>query len=342
MKSTWYKIYFLIFSLHAYNLTAMDFLRKKLRRQSNQPQPSTNVVLNKKTMDFIVAYAQDVLIEAILQDQEIVVRELMTQWTDLIQEGGEASLLNLNYKNKDGITIMTAALLKKNERVKTTLIEDTKLDIDIQDNAGQSMLAYAVIMDDKDMVQKLLNRKAKIDLVDTNLKTPLITACYLRYYEIIELLCSVGAQINAVDADGNTPLMILVSYPEKENEMIKAYRFLGKFLSYNPNIDMQNNKGKTALMFATEQGDVIKISLLLAAGADATLEDEQGRTVIDYVPRDEGTQNVTHYFYIRQILLGDNKLRKQDPLIRMEDNIHVLQVRSRDEGSQVIEMPIEN
>ena len=46
MKSMWYKISFLIFSLHVFNLTAMDFLRRKLKRQDNQLQPSNNVVLN--------------------------------------------------------------------------------------------------------------------------------------------------------------------------------------------------------------------------------------------------------------------------------------------------------
>jgi ankyrin repeat protein len=51
-------------------------------------------------------------------------------------------------------------------------------------------------------------------------------------------------------------------------------------------VNIKNNKGKTALMYAAEnednEGRIVSVTMLLEAGADVNIEDDDGMSALDY------------------------------------------------------------
>ena len=52
-------------------------------------------------------------------------------------------------------------------------------------------------------------------------------------------------------------------------------------LAKGADLDLQDNRGRTALMIAAELNHAAAVDLLLAHGADKTLKDKQGKTAGD-------------------------------------------------------------
>jgi len=58
-------------------------------------------------------------------------------------------------------------------------------------------------------------------------------------------------------------------------------------------VNMQNNTGQTALMFASRSGNIATVGLLLKKGGDSTIVDFDRNTALDYA------KNLQHQDVIR-------------------------------------------
>jgi len=77
-------------------------------------------------------------------------------------------------------------------------------------------------------------------------------------------------------------LMIAVNNPSCTKEIVQA------LLSGKPNINIKNSSGETALIIAAKKATRAEIiTLLLNAGANAKLEDNTGRTALDWFDRNQ-------------------------------------------------------
>jgi ankyrin repeat protein len=98
--------------------------------------------------------------------------------------------------------------------------------------------------------------------------------------EKVEFLLANGANINAVTSNGSTPLMMAVGLINANLEAVQA------LLSGRPTINAVNVQGQSALMIAAANTrNPAIISLLLNAGANAKIEDNTGRTALDWFDR---------------------------------------------------------
>lgn len=118
-------------------------------------------------------------------------------------------------------------------------------------------------------------------------KTPLIAAADTGSAEIIELLLNhknYVVDVDLQDSRGNTAL-ILSSANQKNLELI---------LAKNPNINLQNKNGETALikacMFTRDNSKVI--NTLLAAGAEVNLQNNKGESALICTIGNAGLENV--------------------------------------------------
>lgn len=95
---------------------------------------------------------------------------------------------------------------------------------------------------------------------------------------LIQLLIAQGANVNTVSSDGNSILMFAINCPSRDN--VPLIRLL---LENGANINFVNKKKpqyNTALSIAAFNGDIAVINLLLARGADCSIRNSHGDSVL--------------------------------------------------------------
>jgi ankyrin repeat protein len=136
---------------------------------------------------------------------------------------------------------------------------------------------FAAGLEDSRILERLIQAGADINKKDEFGYTPLHHAVGFRQPENIKLLISHNADINVQANDGETPLMAAVNNFMADIETLQAV------LSGRPDINAVNIQGQSALIAAAANaGNPEIITILLNAGANAKLEDNTGRTALDW------------------------------------------------------------
>jgi len=155
-------------------------------------------------------------------------------------------------------------------------------DLEYRDPARPDItpLLFAVSMDQKDVVDRLLTAGAKIDGATSKGVTPLFSAAMSGHAEIAGLLIDKGANVNARNSAGTSVLVIAVTM---EHEEI-ARRLIEK----GADVDAQTGGNRTtALMMAAHEDLIETAKLLVGKGASTTVKDAHGKSAIDYAKSDE-------------------------------------------------------
>ncbi|WP_103666799.1 ankyrin repeat domain-containing protein [Pseudanabaena sp. BC1403] len=127
-------------------------------------------------------------------------------------------------------------------------------------------------------VQKLLASGADPNIITECGKSPLMLAAMYGHKNVISALLKAGTDPNLAGDEefdeGMTALMYIASsfFASNRAEVIK---FL---VEHGANVDLQNDKGKTALMVAGENTDAVKA--LIEMGANLDLRDNEGNTAM--------------------------------------------------------------
>ncbi len=125
------------------------------------------------------------------------------------------------------------------------------------------------------------------------------------HQQVLQALNNPNVQVNLQDNLGNTALMYAVSY-DNNQESVQA--LLG---AQGINIDLADNNGKTPLMHAAQQSRLGCVKLLLAAGADLSLSDNDNNwTALDYAAK-FGNYRVNNYLVWRALRLNPRLITAQ-------------------------------
>ena len=124
-------------------------------------------------------------------------------------------------------------------------------------------------------VKKALDKGINPDVADAELRTPLMLAAYNGHADILKMLLDAGAEVNRKDKEGRTALMFASTGP-----FPKAVKLLIDCGAEVNAID--GGEGWTPLMFAAAEGHLQVAEILLAAGADKTIIDEDGDTAYSF------------------------------------------------------------
>jgi ankyrin repeat protein len=122
--------------------------------------------------------------------------------------------VSVNTKDKEGnspLTVLVESGLtidSSNTKEKDLFLERLvfflkfKVDVNIQDNLGQTVFHKAVLANDLAVVEKLLTKKANLSLQDKQGRTALLQTQWNGNYKIARWLISAGANMNDVDNSG--------------------------------------------------------------------------------------------------------------------------------------------
>ncbi|MDR3306904.1 MAG: ankyrin repeat domain-containing protein [Endomicrobium sp.] len=142
-------------------------------------------------------------------------------------------ILDVNAKDKKGLTALSIALRKNNLEIALLLKAYKALPINILE---------AVLISDLESVKKFIDSKADLEIRDSSGNTPLILACLNRNYEIASYLLKNEANVNARNNAGLSPTLIAAMQNDTEA--------LSLVLHYNANILLGDANGLTPLSYA--------------------------------------------------------------------------------------------
>jgi hypothetical protein len=168
-------------------------------------------------------------------------------------------------------------------------------------------LFIAVENGNLDMVRLLVDAGAKVNARNKAKRTPIMGIDDDTSKELLDLLLAHGAKVDVTDANGNTPLIAALEGKARP-EIISA------LLTARSRIDAQNNDGRTALMIAASSNNVEAVKLLLGAGANVHLKDNDGDTAWDCTG-DEEIENllVAHGYIVPQQEIEQDTVESPPP-----------------------------
>ena len=159
--------------------------------------------------------------------------------------------------------------------IATMLQNMTCSEIDYSDVSGRTPLWWAVRRSDTAVARLLLEYGA-----DPN-KNPRVgfpilhSAVASNEHTTVELLLRAGAHINELNTSGTTALSVAAS----QSDNVDILRIL---LKYGINMDVQNRRGKTGLMWASVYGRSKMVAFLIQHKVDVQLVDSDGAGALHY------------------------------------------------------------
>ena len=139
-------------------------------------------------------------------------------------------------------------------------------------SANESGLADAVESQDHQVIGRLLDSQAEVNLPQVDGMTALHWAVYHDDFELVRKLLSAGANANAENRYGILPLSLAAI--NANSEMVEL------LISGGAEVNRTMAGGETILMIASRTGNSGAVNALLSAGADPNAEDEKEQTAL--------------------------------------------------------------
>jgi len=145
---------------------------------------------------------------------------------------------------------------------------------------GKTPLQLACITSQMEVACFLLDQGADINARDACGWTALYEACVGGNLEIVQLLMSRGADpaIMTISSTALRPFMIAAA---KGYEEVVNYMLRFGVVRASKCIDAQNKRGETALWWAVRKGHMEVVKLLVEAGANPIMADNDGQAPMD-------------------------------------------------------------
>ena len=154
--------------------------------------------------------------------------------------------------------------IQRHDRKSTNAKLAAGADVNEVDDQGLTPLFYAVSNEDADVVKKLLDKNAKVNINPLGGGvTPLMWAAYGSNPTIVKLLIDKGANPNAIETDstGYTPLIFAVS-SGTPSAIIMRY-----LMDAGANPSLKDKSGQSPLDLAIKRHDKVLTNILIAYGA---------------------------------------------------------------------------
>lgn len=135
-------------------------------------------------------------------------------------------------------------------------------------------LSLAVENGELEMVKYLLSMGADPDVIQEDGSYALHFAVLYGYYDIAELLIKHGADVNYTDP-ANADCTVLHTAAMSSTNLTRL------LAEHGADVNAQTTQGYTPLMYAVESGKPATVEVLLWAGADARIQNEDGKTAED-------------------------------------------------------------
>jgi ankyrin repeat protein len=181
--------------------------------------------------------------------------------------------LDVNYKDKSGMSILGMASKEGNVEMMTALI-DAGADVDGSDQVGRTPLMHAGTSKNDDAVLLLIDAGADVNAQDTFIGGPLAWTSGFGNAESVQYLVDAGARVETVGAaTGFTPLIWASGFGDSDSIAI--------LVEAGANVEAQDSvDGGTPLMHASRTGKLEGVQSLVAAGVNVNARDRNGKTAL--------------------------------------------------------------
>lgn len=175
---------------------------------------------------------------------------------------------DINVRNKQGVTPIMYAIQMGNVDVFKFLIEYQKLDINMVDNHGGTILHVMLRYRNYDDMEYTLKKATGINLEIRHYTegTVLQAAVKLDLIDIVKLLIKFSADINVRDKEYKTLLMTTI--------ITKKYKIGKILLESRCNVNAMDDKNNTALYYCCPDGDIDFTRELLRCNANSNIRCE--------------------------------------------------------------------
>ena len=254
-------------------------------------------------------------IKELQQLQNLDLKELTLDVIDAIEKGdlsyiknAIANGLSINSVRQKPCnnTLLMEAIMSDNIEIVQWLINNGA-DINACNDYGNTPLLFAIAVPDLKQVRntraiamKLIRYNANVNVCSKRGKTPLILAAYLGFDDIVEYLITKGANVNACDDAGNTALMINIIHQP-------TLSIMQELISNGANINVCNKEGMTVLCWAID--NYLQTALyLIENGADMSALYDGKMTIFQYII--QNNREIYHEF-LKCVLLINNSLSEK-------------------------------
>ena len=130
-----------------------------------------------------------------------------------------------------------------------------------------------------------LENGGDINVADNEGNTLLMKSVYLGYYDFADYILLNNADISLTNNNGENALILSADYPY----------IINLILNNNiDNLDSADNKGKTALFYACEFGNLNSVRILIKSGSDINKRDIFGKTILMYAVESENLELIKY------------------------------------------------
>lgn len=168
----------------------------------------------------------------------------------LLSLGTDCSSLNWN-------PLMIACVKGQIDIVKKEL---NKFSYNAIDANGNTPLILAVIYENIEIIDLLLQYKSVIDVFNFDLKTPLYIAVASMNYEIVKTLLEAGASPDVPRRSATLPLVEAIK--------LNNYDIINELIFHDANLNVITNDGKSPILIAVQYNNLSVVKLLLSEGAN--------------------------------------------------------------------------
>jgi len=213
---------------------------------------------------------------------------------------------------------------------KVDLLLDAQADPNRRSENGTFPLQLAVKHSSVDLTRKLLKRKADVNQQDAKLVSPLHTAVFQDDARVAQLLLLHRANVNAADQVGQSPVFfassrgLASSLVEADADLLHlnkrgqsalhlaahsgCFDAVAQLVEQEQMLDMldlQDERGRTALHHAAAKGHQAVVSRLMDLGADARLKTHAGKDAMTLAGEGDRHMGCSYYIYTR--VTGGNR-----------------------------------
>jgi len=203
--------------------------------------------------------------------------------------------------SKCGLLYLAA---RNNDTVKISQLIESKADLTIVNNRGETALHCAAQYGSKEIIQILVKPEYKMNLnqfmTDGVNNTSAVFAAQQDHGECLKILADAGANLNLLgEKSGSAP----IHYAAGANA-IKAMQVLVQ-PEYKVLLDQTTDEGQTALIIAAEKNHIQIMKLLFDKGASALITDKKGYTAL-HMAAQEGSVDAVD-FLIKEYKVNMNQ-----------------------------------
>ncbi|MCF6767592.1 ankyrin repeat domain-containing protein [Thiotrichales bacterium 19S11-10] len=156
--------------------------------------------------------------------------------------------IDINYQNEDGETALHYAAENNNPEILDQLLEK-KADVSKKDKFGDTALHRASHLGNLEAVRQLLEKGSDVNALNKDDETPLHLSVYSNREEVVGLLVKQGANVNAQRKNGDTPLYMAARLYCLNNSL--PCKLMCKiFVAFGADVNIKNDDGDTPYTMA--------------------------------------------------------------------------------------------